>query len=173
MKIGDKVAVISENLQGMIVNKNAEIYTILTDLGLEIPFKKDELVKFSDEISLNNQTKNQFIQEKEAYKKKKSVAVKRKGICWEIDLHLEKLVSKSTQMGEMEALDFQLDIARNQLELAIQKGVQKVIFIHGVGQGILRTELEYLLGRYKNVSFCEADYTKYGQGATEVYIYKK
>ena len=47
------------------------------------------------------------------------------------------------------------------------------MFIHGVGEGVLRTELEFLLGRYPNVAFYDAEYAKYGVGATEVYIYQK
>jgi len=46
------------------------------------------------------------------------------------------------------------------------------VFIHGVGEGVLRTELEFLLGRYSNVTFYDAEYAKYGVGATEVYIYQ-
>jgi hypothetical protein len=47
-----------------------------------------------------------------------------------------------------------------------------VVFIHGVGEGILKIELDYLFGRYNNVKFYDANYQKYGLGATEVYIYQ-
>ncbi|MCB0433939.1 MAG: Smr/MutS family protein, partial [Mangrovimonas sp.] len=66
----------------------------------------------------------------------------------------------------------QLETARRQLEFAIKKRIQKVVFIHGVGEGVLRTELEFLFGRYDNVSFYDANYQKYGLGATEVYIFQ-
>ena len=46
------------------------------------------------------------------------------------------------------------------------------VFIHGVGEGVLKLELEYLFSRYDNVKFYDADYQKYGLGATEVYIYQ-
>jgi hypothetical protein len=45
-----------------------------------------------------------------------------------------------------------------------------VVFIHGVGEGVLKIELEYLFRRYENVKYYDADYQKYGLGATEVYI---
>jgi hypothetical protein len=35
---------------------------------------------------------------------------------------------------------------------------------------VLKAELDFLLGRYDNIDFREANYQKYGQGATEVYI---
>jgi len=39
-----------------------------------------------------------------------------------------------------------------------------------VGEGILKEELQYLFGRYENLKYYDADYQKYGMGATEVYI---
>ena len=47
-----------------------------------------------------------------------------------------------------------------------------LVFIHGVGEGVLKEELRYLFNRYDNVKFYDADYQKYGLGATEVYIYQ-
>jgi dsDNA-specific endonuclease/ATPase MutS2 len=46
-----------------------------------------------------------------------------------------------------------------------------VIFIHGIGEGVLKRELQYLLKKYP-VDFYDASYQKYGLGATEVYIYQ-
>jgi len=50
------------------------------------------------------------------------------------------------------------------------KRIQKIVFIHGVGEGVLKIELEYLFARYNNVKYYDANYQKYGLGATEVYI---
>jgi hypothetical protein len=36
--------------------------------------------------------------------------------------------------------------------------------------GVLKAELDFLLGRYDNIDFREGNYQKYGQGATEVFI---
>ena len=47
-----------------------------------------------------------------------------------------------------------------------------VVFIHGVGEGVLRQELETLFRRYNNVQFYDADYKTYGLGATEVRIFQ-
>jgi dsDNA-specific endonuclease/ATPase MutS2 len=69
-------------------------------------------------------------------------------------------------------LNIQLDTAKRQLNFAISKRIQKVVFIHGVGEGVLKEELRYLFNRYDNVKFYDADYQKYGLGATEVYIYQ-
>ena len=46
--------------------------------------------------------------------------------------------------------------------------IPKIVFIHGVGEGVLKSELDFMLGRYEEVYFQDANYQKYGQGATEV-----
>ena len=50
-----------------------------------------------------------------------------------------------------------------------RKQIQKVVFIHGVGEGVLKSELHFLFKKYSIQSY-DASYQKYGQGATEVYI---
>jgi hypothetical protein len=48
-----------------------------------------------------------------------------------------------------------------------------MVFIHGVGAGVLKSELEFMFNRYEGLKFYEADYQKYGQGAMEVYLFQK
>jgi hypothetical protein len=75
-------------------------------------------------------------------------------------------------MASHEMLNLQLDTAKRQLEFAIKKHIQRIVFIHGVGEGVLKLELEYLFKRYDNLKFYDANYQKYGVGATEVYIFQ-
>ncbi len=47
------------------------------------------------------------------------------------------------------------------------------MFIHGVGEGVLRYELHRLLKEYEGqLKFYDADYQKYGIGATAVHLFK-
>lgn len=73
-------------------------------------------------------------------------------------------------MSNFDIVNLQLDTAKRQLEFAIQKRIQKIVFIHGVGEGILKEELGYLFRKYEGIDWYDADYQKYGMGATEVYI---
>jgi dsDNA-specific endonuclease/ATPase MutS2 len=51
-----------------------------------------------------------------------------------------------------------------------QKG-QKIIFIHGKGEGVLRTAIEKeLKTRYKSCEYQDASFREYGFGATSVKI---
>jgi len=70
-------------------------------------------------------------------------------------------------------LNLQLETAKRQLHFAKNKRIQRIVFIHGVGEGVLKEELYYLLRREENIDFYDADYQKYGVGATEVYLYQK
>ncbi|MFK8267066.1 Smr/MutS family protein [Capnocytophaga cynodegmi] len=174
MKIGDLVEVIDDTIQGKIVKINESKITILTRDGFELSFGRSEIVKVKKENNLNI---NFFEADddsllKNVEKKKKIIPKKEKKIPpMEVDLHIHQLVSSTKNMTNHEMLTLQIETARKQLEFAIEKRIQRVVFIHGVGEGVLRTELEYLLGRY-NVKFYDAEYSKYGVGATEVYIFQ-
>ncbi|MBC2840015.1 Smr/MutS family protein [Robiginitalea sp. SC105] len=92
------------------------------------------------------------------------------GPALEVDLHIEKLHPAPKQLDTYEILDLQLETARRQLEFALRKRIQKIVFIHGVGEGVLKAELHTLFRRYDHLKIREADYRTYGLGATEVYI---
>jgi dsDNA-specific endonuclease/ATPase MutS2 len=123
----------------------------------------------------NEQSLDEVIKEKEAFKKRNIPKIKpkeRTQPAMEVDLHIHQLTNSTKHMNTYDMLTLQMDTAKRQLEFAIRKRIQKVVFIHGVGEGVLKTELEYLFGRYNNVKYYDADYQKYGLGATEVYIYQ-
>jgi dsDNA-specific endonuclease/ATPase MutS2 len=88
----------------------------------------------------------------------------------EVDLHIEKLVPNKRGMSNYDILTLQSETAKRQIEFAIKNRMPKVVLIHGVGEGVLKAELDFLLGRYEGITFRDADYQKYGLGATEVYI---
>ena len=89
-----------------------------------------------------------------------------------VDLHIHQLVNSQQGLDNYDMLTIQLDTAKRQLDFAIQKRIQRIVFIHGIGEGVLKIELEFLFKRYENVKYYEADFQKYGRGATEVYIYQ-
>jgi dsDNA-specific endonuclease/ATPase MutS2 len=104
-------------------------------------------------------------QKKTAFKKHKNEVV------FEVDLHIDKLTKSTKHMDNYDMLNLQLDTAKNKIEYAISKKIPKVIFIHGVGEGVLKSELQRLLKKYP-IKFYDASYKKYGLGATEVYVFQ-
>ena len=172
MNIGDSVEVLDDTIQGKIIKICTDKVTIVTSDGFELTFNKSEVIKTDREqkININSFEFDKF--KKNTERKRNITPKKEKKIPpMEVDLHIHQLVSSTKNMTNHEILTLQIETARRHLEFAIEKRIQRIVFIHGVGEGVLRTELEYLLGRYK-VDFFDAEYAKYGFGATEVYIYQ-
>lgn len=64
----------------------------------------------------------------------------------------------------------QIQHAKKCLNAAIDKKNGRIVFIHGVGTGVLKTELLNFLANYEGIMVNDADYREYGLGATEVVI---
>lgn len=178
-KVHDKVEVLDDALRGRVVAVNGDEVTVETTEGFLLDFHEDELVGTSEEqtrlISNTNVEINEVLREKEASKKPRSIRTKskdRNAPPMEVDLHIEKLVNSFRGMSNYDILNLQLDTAKRQIEFAARKRIQRIVFIHGVGEGVLKAELDFLLGRYDNLKFYDADYQKYGVGATEVYFFQ-
>ncbi|QHT72028.1 DUF2027 domain-containing protein [Rhodocytophaga rosea] len=89
----------------------------------------------------------------------------------ETDLHIEKLSKDHAKMGSPQILQLQLQTFESTLDQAIANGMEEIIFIHGVGNGVLRTEIHKRLSKNKQVEyFKDAMKEKFGYGATLVKI---
>ena len=176
-QIGDKVSVLDGDISGIIVEIKSDIVGVETSDGFVLEFKSNELIKtksFSSEI-FSNEGLDDVIRQKELHSKKQSVRKKPKDRnlpAMEVDLHIHKLTDSNRRMTNYDILTLQLDTAKRQLEFAMRKRIQKIVFIHGVGEGVLKMELETLFRRYENIKYYQADLQKYGNGATEVYIFQ-
>lgn len=174
-KIGDKVSVLDENITGIVKKVKDSSVSVLTEDDFVLEFSINELIKINEKglHDVSHQEVKDILHEKVTNKKSEPRKIKRKEKeipPMEVDLHIHQLVPSTKGLTNYDMLTLQLETARKQLEFAIKKRIQKVVFVHGVGEGVLRTELEYLFGRYDNVKFYDANYQKYGIGATEVYI---
>ena len=178
MKIGDKVAVLDDAISGVIRQIKGNSITIETTDGFELDFERNELIVIDGSLSrraLAQMDIESVISEKQEKKPKKIPRVKPKERvlpAMEVDLHINQLVPKTKHLSNFDMLNIQMEEAERQLKFAISKRIQRIVFIHGVGEGVLRSELEFLFGRYNNLKFYDADYQKYGRGATEVYIFQ-
>ncbi len=176
IKIGDKVSVLDEPIKGIVVSIDGTEVTISTDDGFDMSFSINELVKEHSETLIipSYEEIHKNVQDKEVFKKKpkRPIAKPKQRVKppMEVDLHIHKLIKSTKGMTNYDMVTLQVDTAKRQLDFAIHKRIPRVVFIHGVGQGVLKEELKYLFGRYENLSVSEADYKKYGLGAMEVYI---
>jgi len=179
MKIGDKVSVLDDAISGTVTAIDGSTVLIETDDGFDMKFLKNELVIINEELLASDIfTKNiasilsEKQQDKKPGKSKKTKPKERSSPEMVVDLHIDKLTSAHKRMDNYDMLNLQIDTAKRQLDFAITKKLQKMVFIHGIGEGVLKAELETLFNRYDNIKFYEADSRNFGQGATEVYIFQ-
>ncbi|MFK2820828.1 DNA mismatch repair protein MutS [Flavobacteriaceae sp. LMIT009] len=176
-KIGDIVEAIDEAISGKVISINGNTIAIETADGFPIEFSANNLMLQNTTALEGDLFASTSLEEAVSFKEsKKPRSIKKKPKeryqpTFEVDLHIGKLLPSTKGMTKHDILTHQLNTAKRQLEFAIRKRIQKMVFIHGVGEGVLKLELEYLLKRY-NVKFYDANYQKYGLGATEVYIYQ-
>ena len=89
----------------------------------------------------------------------------------EVDLHASELLETTAGMSNSDILEYQLAHFREVLEKYKGKKGQKIVFIHGKGEGVLRTALEKeLKTKFRPYSFQDASFREYGFGATMVTI---
>lgn len=176
LEIGNKVAVLDDVLKGIVTAVNGKEISVETDDGMIFKFDASELVKIGEdqhELSKYSDINNPFLQEKKASQKaKKSFFTKAKNeVVLEVDLHINQLVKSTRGLDNYDMLNLQLETAKRKIEFVISKRISKIVFIHGVGEGVLKSELNSLLNKYP-VKYYDASYKKYGLGATEVYVFQ-
>src|SRR5699024_1301619 len=90
----------------------------------------------------------------------------------ELDLHAHEMLDTPAGMSNSEILNYQVDVCRKTLEEYKNKKGQKIVFIHGKGDGVLRKSiLQELKYKYKNYESQDASFREYGFGATMVIIH--
>lgn len=174
IEVEDIVEVLDDTLTGKVKAIHGNQVTLETDEGFEMVFLMYELVKRKN-LTIDTRELKKAVQEEQRSSSSKTYrAVKKakKHPPMEVDLHISELTVSTKGMTDFDMLNLQLRTAQNKLEFAIEKHIPRIVFIHGIGKGVLRAELESLLRRYPEVKFYDADYQKYGRGATEVYIYQ-
>ena len=180
INVGNMVEAIDDAISGKVIAINGSMVTIEADEGFQFQFDATELIVINNQDSMQIEAlANQDIvdiklqkAEQKQLKRRFVKAKDRHKPTFVVDLHIHQLTDSTKGMTNFDMLNLQLDSARKQLEFAIRKRMPKMVFIHGVGEGVLREELYTLLRRYNNVNFYDADYKTYGIGATEVRIFQ-
>ena len=88
-----------------------------------------------------------------------------------VALHADQLLETTAGMSSGNILDYQLDVFRRVLGRDKTDKGQKIIFIHGKGEGVLRQAIIHELNyKYKHFQYQDASFQEYGYGATQVTI---
>ena len=88
-----------------------------------------------------------------------------------VDLHANALPDTTAGMSAGDILNYQLDVFRRTLKENASKKGQRIVFVHGKGEGVLRRALiNDLVYRFKHYTYQDASFQEYGYGATQVTI---
>lgn len=189
-KIGDFVRFLNDEGEGTIVSFSNEQAALVEDSsGFAFDHPLKELVKIENskhEFSQYNQvqpnTREMLDRNVDAhavnaaskdfknrYKERAANEFPHNADLFEVDLHIHELLDNFERMTNGEIVTIQMEHFERMLAIAEKKKVKKVIFIHGVGQGVLRAEIRsFIKSYYPQCEFLDGNYQKYGHGATEV-----
>lgn len=88
-----------------------------------------------------------------------------------IDLHIDSLLDNTNGLSPKDILEFQIDTFRHKMDEYRNKKGKHLIFIHGKGEGVLRSKILSILKHdYPSCVFQDASFREYGFGATLVII---
>jgi hypothetical protein len=87
------------------------------------------------------------------------------------DLHANELIDNTHGLSANDIFQYQLDTFNQIMQENIKKKGQKIVFIHGKGNGVLRKELlKQLKTKYPTCYVQDASFQEYGYGASMVTI---
>ncbi len=172
--IGERIGFLHESGEAIIINifKNNTLL-IQDDFGFEQIREEKDLIKiYGTDYNLENSAVPIEKQQVKSKNKSKSlINNKQQNSFWEIDLHVDRLLNSYSSLSNTEILLKQLHQFKDFLQRAKNKRVQKVVVIHGVGEGVLKNEIRSYLAKQENLEFYDASYLEYGKGATEIRIW--
>ncbi len=174
---GDHVSLKDDNISGIVIDLNNNDVVVRTTEGFDMTFPCHLLVIENQDFfiksmsNLSNPRSEEWAKKYAPSRKSTTTKSKKRAIApLEVDLHIGQLTNSTRGLTNFDMLNLQIKTAKQTLDYAIQKKIGSVVFIHGVGEGILKEELIYLLGRYYGLEFFDAPFSKYGAGATQVEI---
>lgn len=134
----------------------------------------DKVKNVDTELQINNS----FLANKYIFKNKLKEDIKKQSppktkpeTKREIDLHIHNLIDSTTGLTPAEILNIQMAHFHTEINKAISDNIKRIIFIHGLGNGTLKTELRKELGKtYGKYAFHDASFKEYGFGATLIIL---
>lgn len=143
-------------------DENALVYYITKD---DIPTR---------EMLVSSQEMETALLEKQRIDKrprKQPIKKVEKNLIIEVDLHINQLLDSTAGMSNHEMLEYQLQKFHEVMRKNLRKKNQKIVFIHGKGDGVLKNALlKEIKSKYKKCQHQDASFQEYGYGATMIII---
>lgn len=168
--IGDRVEFLNEKGGGVVSKIAGNLITIIDEDGFEVSLPDSEFVKTDKALELAYSKYLLTLKDESDVKPNQAPELSGKDLPV-IDLHIHELTDSEAHLSNFDMLRIQLNAFHQALNEYRKRRQTKIIFIHGVGEGVLKAELRTVLSRMDNCSYRDADYRKYGFGATEVTLW--
>ena len=165
-KIGDKIKFIRSNDFGVIKEIISERKVKVEDSSnFIIQVNKDEIILQDDSTnSVSSYGDLSKIKDDSYVKRKKEKKVSNLSVM-KVDLHIENLITDYHLMTNQEIIHVQIKKCEDVLMKSLNSNVQKLVIVHGIGEGVLKKEVHNLLNKYEMRYF-----ESLNGGSTEVMI---
>ena len=191
VKVGDRVKFLNDVGEGVVIKVETSTAIVEDESGFDHEYDLAELLPVGGEVEEEERYGNNLpdmsevlardiSEEKQKklqeafdikYANERATNQKRRGEFMEVDLHFHELVEDISGLKDRTKLDIQLNHFERMMRIAAEQRIRKVIFIHGVGQGVLRHQIRSRLEMYyPECSVRDANPREYGSGATEVLL---
>ncbi len=141
--------------------ENALMYTVIEKDSFAQEMKIDPK-QLKEQMAMKNDQPRRARIERKAVKVNEVI---------EVDLHIDELLDSTVGMSNADILQYQLEEFHKVLQENRGKKGQKIVFIHGKGEGVLRNEImKELKQKYGNFYVQDASFKEYGFGATMVTV---
>jgi hypothetical protein len=171
-KKGDRVEFLNEVGGGRVVGYDNEFVSVEDEDGFIFSFPENELVL---KVDWQPRVEEEKIESREAFSQTDETdgyrMVEDRLPYMEVDLHIHMVVDSTRNLSNHEMVLVQLSHFEKTLKEARRRRLSKVVYIHGIGKGRLRNELRKRLKALSNCDFEDADYSRYGLGATQVKLW--
>ena len=191
IKVGDRVKFLNEVGEGVVVELKGSMVVVEDENGFDNEYPTSELLvvgckaeeaeMYGNKLPELSEILSKEVSQERQEEIQKSFDVKyanaratnqmRRGEYMEVDLHFHELVDDNSGLKDRTKIDIQLNHFERMMKIASEQKIRKIIFIHGVGQGVLRHQIRSRLDLYyPNCTVRDANPREYGAGATEVYL---
>ena len=193
IKIGSEVKFLNDVGGGIVLEIFSDgTASVEGEDGFDMKYNLTELMLVSDSITEQeeeynnklpdlakiiaqdvNEERQKLIQKdfKIKYANVRATNQQRRGEHMVIDLHIHELIDDQSGLQDRTKLDIQLNHFERMMRIAGEQRVKRVIFIHGVGQGVLRNQIRTRLDSYyPDCTVRDGNPREYGAGATEVIL---
>jgi hypothetical protein len=149
-------------IENDFIDERAYIFELLKETQ-----NRRDSINTQEEFDDNIQNKELSFDEED---KSKKFEPRKKAPTIEIDLHINQLVESVIGLSNAEILQIQMDVFHKTMTNAIMNKAGKVILIHGIGNGTLKSALRESLDVQYKLNYEDASFKEYGFGATMVIL---